>query len=78
MGQVMSPVLALPFLFLMEKVVSFVLVCVVVFDFLVELAMRLEDVCRPSTPSVEWSLLFVFMIQRLHSNAFATISTFNK
>ena len=78
MGQVMTPALALPFLFLMEKVISFVSVCVVVFDFLVELAMRLEDVCRPSTPSVDWSICFVFLIQRLHSNAFATISKLNE
>ena len=31
-------------------------VCVVVVDFLAELAMRLEDVHRPSTPSVERSI----------------------
>ena len=74
----MSPALSLPFLFLMKKVVSCVLVCVVGVDFLAELATRLEDVCRPSTPSVDWSIHFVFLIQRLHSNAFTAISKFNE
>jgi len=78
MGQVMSPVLSLPFLFLMKKVISCVSVCVVGVDFLVELAMRLEDVCRPSTPSVDLSICFAFSIQRLHSNAFTAISKFNE